>query len=89
MSNQHNFQSDASHAPVYRIRIGGHLGAEWADWFDGMTITPEENGHTLLTGPVADQAALYGLLRKIRDLGVPLLSVTRAKPEQPDAPDAG
>jgi hypothetical protein len=61
--------------PVYEIRIRGHLGDEWADWFGGMTITTEENGETLLTGPVVDQAALHGLLKRVRDLGMPLLSV--------------
>ena len=60
---------------VYEIRIRGHLGDEWADWFGGMTITMEENGETLLTGPVVDQAALHGLLKRVRDLGMPLLSV--------------
>jgi hypothetical protein len=62
---------------VYQIRIKGHLGPGWTDWFDGLTITLEENGDTLLTGPVVDQAALHGLLRKVRDLGMPLLSVIR------------
>jgi hypothetical protein len=62
---------------VYQIRIKGHLDRRWTDWFDGLTITLEDNGDTLLTGPVADQAALHGLLRKVRDLGMPLLSVIR------------
>ena len=65
---------------VYRIRIEGHLGPRWADWFGGMTITLEDNGDTLLNGPVVDQAALHGLLRKIRDLGMPLISAIRVKP---------
>lgn len=60
----------------YQIRLKGHLGQQWAAWFDGLAITLEANGDTLLTGPVADQAALYGLLRKVRDLGLPLLAVT-------------
>ena len=69
-----------SHKPtVYQIRLQGHLGDQWADWFGGLTITLEEDGHTLLTGPVADQAALFGLLRKVRDLGLPLLSVNRVE----------
>ena len=59
----------------------------WADWFGGLTITLEENGDTLLTGPVADQAALYGLLRKVRDLRMPLISVNRVKPDHRDGPD--
>jgi hypothetical protein len=65
---------------VYQIRVEGHLGPRWADWFEGMTITPEEGGDTLLTGPVVDQAALHGLLRKVRDLGMPLISAIRVKP---------
>ncbi len=60
---------------IYQIRIKGHLDHEWTDWFEGLTITLKENGHTLLTGPVIDQAALYGLLKKVRDLGMPLLAV--------------
>lgn len=61
---------------LYEIRLNGHLGARWTAWFEGMTITLEENGETLVSGPVADQAALHGLLKKVRDLGMPLLSVT-------------
>ena len=72
---------------IYQIRIKGHLGPQWADWFGGLTITLEDNGETLLTGPVVDQAALYGLLRKVRDLGLPLISVTRAQTDQIDGPD--
>jgi hypothetical protein len=64
-----------SHPEVYQIRLKGHLGNEWADWFEGLTITLEDNGNTLLTGPVVDQAALHGLLKKVRDLGMPLVSV--------------
>lgn len=59
----------------YEIRIGGHLNAQWQDWFDGMSVTLEADGTTLLSGPVPDQPALYGLLRKVRDLGLPLVSV--------------
>lgn len=62
---------------VYQFRIQGHLGPQWMDWFGDLTITLEENGETLLTGPVVDQAALYGLLKKVRDLGMPLISVNR------------
>ena len=71
---------------VYQIRIKGHLGRNWTEWFGGLTITLEDNGETLLTGPVVDQAALYGLLRKVRDLGLPLISVTRAQTDQIDGP---
>jgi hypothetical protein len=72
---------------VYQIRVTGHLGSEWTDWFEGLSITLQDNGETLLSGPVADQAALHGLLRKVRDLGLPLLSVIRRQPDQADAPD--
>jgi hypothetical protein len=65
---------------VYQIRIKGHLGPGWTDWFGGLAVTPTEGGETLLTGPVVDQAALHGLLRKVRDLGMPLISVIRVKP---------
>lgn len=64
---------------VYQIRLKGHLDSEWTDWFGGLTITLEENGDTLLTGPVIDQAALHGLLKKVRDLGMPLVSVNRVQ----------
>ena len=62
---------------VYRITIKGHLDPEWSDWFDGLTITLVGNGDTMLTGPLVDQTALHGVLIKIRDLGLPLLSLTR------------
>ena len=72
---------------VYQIRIKGHLGHQWTDWFGGLTITLEDSGDTLLTGPVVDQAALFGLLKKVRDLGMPFLSVNRVEPGQVDAPE--
>ena len=72
---------------VYQIKVKGHLEHQWTDWFGGLTITLEEGGDTLLTGPVVDQAALHGLLKKVRDLGMPLLSVNRVKPSQADAAD--
>lgn len=82
-----NFQptTDLSESPIYQIRFKGHLSNQWYEWFTGMTITPEEDGNTLLTGPVVDQAALYGLLRKVRDLGLPLLLVMRLEPAPLDA----
>jgi len=64
---------------VYQIRVKGHLGRQWTDWFGSLTITLEDNGNTLMTGPVADQAALHGMLRKVRDLGLPLVSVIRVE----------
>src|SRR2546423_6751911 len=73
MSNDINSESDPGQPLlVYQIRIKGHLGRQWTDWFGGLTLTLEDNGETLLTGPVVDQAALYGLLRKVRDVAMPL-----------------
>jgi hypothetical protein len=68
---------------LYEIRLKGHLDDRWAKWFEGLTITLEENGDTLLTGPVIDQAALHGLLKKVRDLGLPLVSVSPVEPGPP------
>ena len=85
MSNEINSEIDPGQPLVYQIRIKGHLGRQWTDWFGGLTLTLEDNGETLLTGPVVDQAALHGLLRKVRDLGMPLLSVSRVRPSQADA----
>ena len=85
MSNELTPKPDKSQPMVYQIRIKGHLGPQWADWFEGLTITLEDNGDTLLTGSVIDQAALHGLLKKVRDLGMPLLSVNRIEPGQADA----
>ena len=80
MSN-HLFQkTDSSQSLVYQIRLEGHLDTQWTDWFEGLTITLEEDGDTLLTGPVVDQAALHGLLKKVRDLGMPLISVSPVEP---------
>ena len=87
MSNELNPKSASSPLIVYQIKIEGHLGRQWTDWFEGLSITLEDNGETLLTGPVVDQAALHGLLKKVRDLGMPLLSVIRLQPDQADAPD--
>jgi len=75
MSDKYNPKHDADQPLVYQIRIKGHLDPQWAEWFGGLTITLEEDGNTLLTGTVVDQAALHGMLKKVRDLGVPLLSV--------------
>jgi hypothetical protein len=75
-------------AGIYEIRIKGHLADRWADWFEGLSFRHESEGTTLLSGPVADQAALHGLLKRVRDLGLPLVSVIEVKPEQKDKPDA-
>lgn len=77
MTNERNLKTDPSLPMVYQIRIRGHLTDQWAEWFDGMTITLEEDGNTRLTGPVIDQAELHGLLKKVRDVGMTLLSVNQ------------
>ena len=79
MSDTLNSKNDTRQAMVYQIRITGHLGRQWTDWFGGLTITPADNGDTLVTGPVVDQAALFGLLKKVRDLGMPLVSINRVQ----------
>lgn len=66
---------DSNRPTIYQIKIKSHLSSDWTDWFEGLTITPEEDGDTLLTGPVIDQAALYGLIKKVRDLGMTLISL--------------
>ena len=85
MSGTYNSEIHPGQPVIYQIRLKSHLGRHWTDWFDGFTITLEDNGETLLTGPVADQAALHGLLKKVRDVGMPLLSVVGIKPDQVDA----
>jgi hypothetical protein len=85
MSSELTPQPDPDQPMVYRIRIKGHLGHRWSDWFEGLAITLEDSGDTLLSGPVVDQAALHGLLKKVRDLGLPLVSVSPVKPGQADA----
>jgi hypothetical protein len=84
MSNKHKAKISSDQSTVYQIRIKGHLSLQWTDWFEGLTITQEDNGNTLLIGPVSDQAALHGLIKKVRDLGIPLISVD---PVEGDAPD--
>jgi hypothetical protein len=88
MANERSSNADPCLPMIYQIRIQGHLGSEWTDWFEGLSITLEDNGETLLSGPVVDQAALYGLLRKVRDLGMPLLSINRLKLGQADESNA-
>ena len=80
-------KSDADQPMVYEIRIKGHLSHLSAGWFDGLTITLENNGNTLLTGTVIDQSALHGILKKVRDLGMPWLSVNTAGPDLQDMSD--
>jgi len=79
---------DSSQPTIYQIRVRSHLSPGWTDWFEGLTITLEANGEMLLTGPVVDQAALYGLLKKVRDLGMPLVSVNCMEPGEADIPDS-
>ena len=88
MSNNLHSDIGSCQPTGYQIRVKGHLGRQWADWFGGLTVTLEDNGDTLLTGPVVDQAALHGLLKKVRDLGVTLLSVNCLEPDQADGQDA-
>ena len=85
MSATHASFEDSHEPERYEIRIKGHLDDRWAAWFGGLTLTREDNGETLLTGPVVDQAALHGLLRKVRDVGMPLVSVMRVKPDPAEA----
>lgn len=86
MANEFSSKKDPGQMLVYQIRLKGHLGREWADWFEGLAITLEDNGETLLTGPVVDQAALHGLLKKVRDLAMPLLSVNGIRPSETPEP---
>jgi hypothetical protein len=82
MSNKRNPKTDTGQLIVYQIRLRGHLSDQWTNWFEGMTITLEEDGDTLLTGPLVDQAALFGLLKKVRDLGMPLISINCVEPDK-------
>jgi hypothetical protein len=86
MSDKLNSKTDPDKSAIYQIRLKGHLDSGWADWFGGMTITLEDNGSTLLIGPVVDQSALHGLLKRVRDIGMPLISVNRAEPNHADTP---
>ncbi len=81
MSKTNPLTEDPDEPGHYAIRIEGHLDDRWAVWFGGLTLTREDDGTTLLTGLVIDQAALHGLLRKVRDAGMPLISVLRVKPD--------
>ena len=85
MADTRHPEFDPGQSLLCQIRVEGHLGQHWAEWFGGLTITLEDSGETLLTGPVADQAALHGLLKRVRDLGIPLLSVVCTKAGQDEA----
>jgi hypothetical protein len=86
MSERHSPSGDRAEAGRYEIRIAGHLDARWSARFDGLALRHEADGTTVLSGPVPDQAALHGVLQRVRDLGIPLVSVTRTETEEPDAP---
>jgi hypothetical protein len=83
MSDKQKLNKKLNQLQCYEIRLKGHLDDQWIEWFEGLTITLEEDGNTLLSGPVADQAALHGLLKKVRDLGMPLVSVSPVEPGSP------
>ncbi len=84
MANELDPTIDPDQPRVYQIRLKGHLGSQWADWFGGLVVTLEDDGDTLLTGQVADQAALHGLLKKVRDLGMPLVSINPVYSQEKD-----
>jgi len=79
-------ETNVSQSKVYKIRMKGHLRSQWTEWFEGLTITIEEDGNTLLTGSLIDQASLHGILKKVRDLGMPLLSVNIVDDNLQDSP---
>lgn len=87
MSDKQTIDDKHNQYQCYEIRLKGHLDYRLADWFEGLTITLEDNGDTVLTGPVVDQAALHGLLKKVRDLGLPLVSVCPVEHDQPNQSD--
>ena len=84
MSDKQKLNKKLNQLQCYEIRLKGHLDDKWSEWFEGLTITLEEDGNTLLTGPLVDQAALHGLLKKVRDLGLPLVSVSPVEHGQTD-----
>jgi hypothetical protein len=87
MSDKLDCNTDLGQSTVYQIRLKGQLGPQWAEWFDGLMVTLDTGGNTLLTGLVVDQAALYGVLKKVRDLGMPLLAVNCVEACQSEGPD--
>jgi hypothetical protein len=82
MTTQRTPTPDRPEAGRYEIRLTGRLDAHWAAWFDGLTVSQEDDGTTVISGPIADQSALHGVLQRVRDLGLPLTSVTRLDPDQ-------
>jgi hypothetical protein len=84
MQNKRSSCGEPDRHAIYQIRVAGHLAHHWAGWFEGLDMTLEDSGNTLLTGPVVDQAALHGVLKKVRDLGIPLLSVVCIEPGRSD-----
>jgi hypothetical protein len=82
MNDKQTYDEKHNQNKCYEIRLEGHLDERWAEWFEGLTITLEDNGDTLLTGPVIDQAALHGFLKKVRDLGTPLISVSPVESDE-------
>jgi hypothetical protein len=82
MTNKHHPNQSSDQAGIYQIVLQGHLSDQWSDWFDGFTITLDPHEKAILVGPITDQAALHGLLKKIRDLGIPLISVNRLDPDE-------
>jgi hypothetical protein len=86
MSGRTSVDGDRHEAGRYEIRLKGHLDTRWAAWFDGLSLTHHSDGTTVIHGPIADQAALHGLLQKVRDMGLPLVSVSRVEPDQSVVP---
>ena len=84
MTDQRTPTPDRADAGRYEIRLAGHLDAHWTAWFDGLTVSYQSEGTTVISGPIADQAALHGLLQRVRDLGLPLVSVIRVDGSQPN-----
>jgi hypothetical protein len=89
MTERHTSRGDRPEAGRYEIRLAGRLDARWAAWFDGLTVGQGGDGTTLISGPIADQAALHGLLQRVRDLGLPLVSVTRDETDPPTTLGSG
>jgi hypothetical protein len=85
MSQRHTSTGDRPEAGRYEIRLTGHLDARWGSWFDGLTVSHESDGTTVISGPIADQAALHGVIQRVRDLGLPLVSVTQVETDGPTA----